>query len=217
METAAELLDTQPAPKAIPKEEAALGFLVDAAKLLDDAVKEGLLSANCQADGMTFTLRPPKPSSSDSESEESEEGKAEEALRELVEEVKRQLAEQETLNQGEMEAEEQADRQGILSMDALTAARQARGMHASGKGRGDPKAAAEALERASELQEDTVSAMEGGDNATSAELGTKSAEALDEALEQLSAQMEVGGFASESHPPGFERLVNDYLRSISYE
>lgn len=217
MEKAAAFLENQPPPKAIPDEEAALGYLVEAAKLLDDAIKEGLLPANCKADGMSFTLRPPKSSSSESEGDESESEKDEEALRKLVEEVKRQLEEQETLNQGDLATDQKSDRQSSLSKEATASAQQARDLPPSSSGRGDPKAAAEALERAARHQEDTAEALAEGDHAASAELGEKSADALDQALQQLSAQLEIADFASDNHPEGFERLVNDYLRSISYE
>jgi hypothetical protein len=217
MEKAAQWLDRPSPANAIPEEEAALGFLVDAAKLLDDAIKEGLIPPKCEADGMTFTLRPPRNNSSESDPEESESEDAGEKVRQLVEEVKRQLEKQETLNRGEGDAQQRAQQQSALSQDAQTAAKEARSLPSVENSKGNPKAAAEALERAARYQEENTDALTEGDHATSTELGEKSAEALDQALQQLSAQFDLHDFASDAHPEGFEKLVNDYLRSISYE
>ena len=39
----------------------------------------------------------------------------------------------------------------------------------------------------------------------------------EKALREIAAQLGSGITESETYPPGYERLVDDYLRSISYE
>ena len=51
MEKAARFLDNQSIPKAIPEEESALGSLVEAAKLMDEAVKKGCCRPNAMRTG----------------------------------------------------------------------------------------------------------------------------------------------------------------------
>jgi len=219
MKSAARVLDTQSAFNAVPPEEVALGWLIEASKILEEVKGELPPVESAEGEGMlSFTLSAPKPKGgSSSEGEEKEGDKEREALKNLMEEVKRQLAEQEALNQGEAETGELADRQESLAEDARSAASQARGIPSSAGLRGDPRAAAEELERAAGLQDDTAEALAGEDSATSTNLGAKSAEALNEALRELAAQLETENYDTEAHPPGYERLINDYLRSISYE
>jgi len=216
MESAARVLDTFGPADAIPPEEAALGFLIDAAKLLED-VKGELPPLEGEEGAMSFTLRPPRGGSSTSESEQADGEKEREAMRELMAEVRRQLAEQQALNQASGEDGEHADQQQSLAQDARSAASRARGMSASSQRRGDPRAAAEELDRAAGLQDDTAEALAGGDGESSGRLGARSAEALAQALRELAAQLETKTYESGARPPGYERLVDDYLRSISYE
>jgi len=215
MESAARLLDAPPPSKAIPDEEAALGSLIDAAKLLEDC-KCQLPPAEGE-DGMAFTLRPPRGQASASTDGQEDADKEREALRGLMEEVRRQLAEQQALNQASGEGGERAQQQQSLAQDARSAASRARGIPASAGRRGDPRAAAEELDRASGLQDDTAEALAGEDIEASARLGAESAEALAEALRELAAQLEIGTYESEALPPGYQRLISDYLRSVSYE
>jgi len=216
MESAARLLDAPPPSKAVPDEEAALGFLIEASKALEEA-KDQLPSGCCQQEGMSFTLRPPRGQSSDSQQGREDADKEREALRGLMEEVRRQLAEQEALNQDSGEGGERADQQQSLAQDARAAASSARNIPASSGRRGDPQAAAEELDRAAGLQDDNAEALAGGEDEASAGLGAQSAEALAEALRELAAQLEIGAYESEAHPTGYERLISDYLRAISYE
>lgn len=215
MESAARLLDAPPPSKAVPYEEAALGFLVEASKLLEEG-KDQLPQAG-EAEGMSFTLRPPRGGSSSSTQGEGEGEKERKALRELLDEVRRQLVEQEALNQASGENGDRAEQQQSLAQDARSAASSARGIPASAGRRGDPRAAAEELERAAGLQDDNAEALAGGEGEVSAQLGARSAEALAEALRELAAQLEPETYDSEAYPPGYERLISDYLRSISYE
>ena len=90
-------------------------------------------------------------------------------------------------------------------------------MSASTDHRGDPKAAAKELERAAGLEDDNAEALAGEDAQASTRLGAQSAAALAKALRQLAARLGTGISESEAYPPGYERLVGDYLRSISYE
>jgi hypothetical protein len=216
MESAARLLDAPPPSMAVPDEENALGSLIDAAKLLEE-VKDQLPQAG-EMDGMSFTLRPPRGrSSADLQQGQEDADKEREALRGLMEEVRRQLAEQQALNQASGENGERVQQQQSLAQDARSAASSARGIPASSGRRGDPRAAAEELDRAAGLQDDTAEALAGEDGEASAELGARSAEALAEALRELAAQLETGAYESEAHPTGYERLISDYLRAISYE
>ncbi len=217
MEAAARVLDQQPAVKAVPDEEAALGSLVDAAKMLEEA-KESLEPPGEGEGKMTFTLSQPKPKSSSAKGETKEESEAQkETLRKLMEEVQRQLAEQQKLNQEKGEASKLSKQQQGLAQDARSAASQAEGIKPSADGRGDPKAAAEELERAAGLEEDNAEALACGDGVASKQLGAQSEQALSNALRELAAQLGSGISESEAYPPGYERLVGDYLRSISYE
>jgi hypothetical protein len=216
MAAAARVLDKQPPVIAVPDEEAALGSLVDASKLLEEA-KDSLASAEGEGQ-LTFTLRPPRPKSSSAIGRNDKKGESErESLRKLMEEVQRQLAEQQTLNQGKGEAAARAGQQQSLARDARSAAGRAGNIKASSDRRGDPQAAAKELDRAAGLEDDNAEALAGGDAQASTRLGAQSAEALAKALRELAAQLEPGTFESETSPPGYERLVGDYLRSISYE
>ncbi len=215
MESAARILDTFPPANAVPPEEAALGSLIDAAKLLEDCKCE--LPPAEGEDGMAFTLRPPRGQSAASEGGDEDAEKEREALHGLMEDVRRQLAEQQALNQASGQDGERADQQQSLAGQARSAASQARGIPASAGRRGDSRAAAEELDRAAGLQDDTAEALAGGEDEASTRLGEQSAEALAEALRELAAQLETGTYEGEAHPPGYERLINDYLRSISHE
>ena len=215
MDSAARLLDAPPPSKAVPDEESALGSLIDASKLLEEA--KGQLPQAGEMDGMSFTLRPPRGRSSASQHGQEDAEKEREALRGLMEEVRRQLAEQRALNQASSENGELAEQQQSLAQDARSAASSARGIPASSGRRGDPQAAAEELDRAAGLQDDTAEAMAGADGEASARLGAQSAEALAGALRELAAQLETGTYGSQAATPGYERLISDYLRSISYE
>ena len=216
MEAAARVLDTQPPVKAIPDEEAALGSLIEASKLLEEA--KDLLALSEGEGKLAFSLRPPRPKSSSAKGENDEKGEGErEALRKLLEEVKRQLAEQQKLNQGEGEAAARARQQQALAEDPRSAAGLARNIKASSDRRGDPQAAAEELDRAAGLEDDNTEALASGDAQASTRLGAQSAEALAKALRELAAQLGTGAYEGEAYPPGYERLVGDYLRSISYE
>jgi hypothetical protein len=215
MESAAQLLGTQPPGIAIPGEEAALGFLIDAAKLLEE-VKDQLQPGDAEG-MMSFTLRPPTGKGPPSEGQEDKGEKERESLRALIEEVQRQLAEQQKLNQLEGEGDDRARQQQSLAQDARSAAGQAGGIPSSSGRRGDPRAAAEELARAAGLQEDNAEALADGDGEASTKLGAESAEALANALHELAAQLEPNITDGEAYPAGYERLVSDYLRSISYE
>ena len=229
MDEAAGLLESSPHHKAIPPEEVALGALLEAADILQETAGQ-LPQGEGQAQ-QAFVLRPPTGSSSDSESED--DGKGEEnALNDLMSEVRRQLAEQNALNQAAQESpgqagepgdpsgsagsSQRADAQGALAEAARSAAERARGMAAAAHRQGDPLAAAEELERAAALQEDAADALAGGEGGEG-ELGQASAEALAEALKELAAQLDADGVDHAATTPGYERLINDYLRSISYE
>jgi hypothetical protein len=217
MEAAARVLDTQPPVKAVPDEEAALGFLIDASKLLEDA-KNQMTPAGEGEGKLAFSLRPPRPKSSSAKGKNDKKGDADrESLRKLMEEVQRQLAEQMKLNQSKGAAAARGGKQQALAKDARSAADRAGDMSASSDRPGDPKAAAKELERAAGLEDDNAEALAGGDAQASTRLGAQSAEALAKALRQLAAQLGSGISESEAYPPGYERLVSDYLRSISYE
>ncbi|MFN0127884.1 MAG: hypothetical protein ACKV19_14485 [Verrucomicrobiales bacterium] len=217
MEAAASLLDKQAAVKAVPDEEAALASLIEAVKMVGEA-KESLQSA-CEAEGkMSLTLSKPKPKSSSAKGDKQEESAAQkEALRKLMEEVQRQLAGQQKLNQDKGDAAQRSKQQQALAQDARSAASQAEDIKPSADGRGDPKAAAKELERAAGLEEDNAEALASGDGEASKELGEQSEQALAKALREIAAQLGSGISESETYPPGYERLVDDYLRSISYE
>ncbi len=225
MVSATDLLEAGTAQKASLDEEAALGFLVAAAILMDKAEEEEKLpaldGAEMSTDGMRFQLRPPpppKPSSAPKEKEDSEKEKTdEEKVKALAEEVQRQLDAQEKLNKEGGEPSESAEGQKALAEAALSAAEMAREMADSSNRNGDPKATAEELERAAKLQSDAANAIANGDFKASAELGKKSSEALNEALKELSNQMKAGGTGGEANTTTYKKLVNDYLRSISYE
>lgn len=217
MEAAARVLEQHAAVKAVPNEESALGSLIDAAKMLEEA-KKSLESAGEGEGKMAFTLSQPKPKSSSAKSENKEESEAQkESLRKLIEEVQRQLAEQEKLNQEKGETSELSKQQQGLAKDARSAASQAEGIKPSPDGRGDPKAAAKELERAAGFEEDNAEALASGDGEASKQLGAQSEQALSKALRELAAQLGSDISESEAYPPGYERLVGDYLRSISYE
>ena len=217
MESAARLLDTQLPVEAVPDEEAALGFLIEAAKLLEES-KDQLPPPPEGAEAQqSFTLRPPKGGGSPSEQEEEDKKDERENLRKLMEEVQRQLAEQRALNKAAGKEGQRADSQQSLAAEARSAASQARGIPASSAARGDPRAAAEELERAAGLQQDNAEALAGGDDEASAQLGAQSAAALAEALRELAAQLETGSFDSENATAGYQRMISDYLRAISYE
>ncbi len=141
----------------------------------------------------------------------------EDKKRDLAEELQRQLAEQEKLNQEGGKPSERAGDQKALAEAARSSAKMAGDMANSSKNTGDPKATAEELERAAGLQEDTAEALAKGDLKSSAELGAKSSEALKEALKELTNQMKAGGTEGDTNTTTYKKLVNDYLRSISYE
>ena len=207
MAAAARTLDTQPPVKAVPDEESALGSLVEASKLLEDA-KDQLEPAADGEGKLAFTLRPPRPKAAASKGENAKKEEQEkEALRKLMAEVQRQLAEQMKLNQSQGEAAARAKQQQGLAKDARSAADQA----------ADAKAAAEELKRAAGLEDDNAEALADGNGEASSQLGAQSAAALAKALHELADQLGSGVAESEAYPPGYERLVGDYLRSISYE
>jgi len=214
MEAAAILLDKKAAVKAVPDEEVALANLIEAAKMLEE-LKVSMQSAGAMEGGMTFTLSKPKPKSSPSKGEEDPAEK--ESLSKLLEEVQRQLAKQQKLNQTKGDPAELSNQQQALAQAARSAARQAEGIKASANGRGDPKAAGEELERAAGLQDGNAEALASGEAEASKNLGEQSEQALAKALREIAAQLGSGITESESYPPGYERLVDDYLRSISYE
>jgi hypothetical protein len=221
MQRAAALLANGPHDRAIPAEEAALGALLLAADLLKESAGE---LPQCEGKPQqAFVLRPPTGGkTSDSEIEDDGQGE-EKALSDLMSEVRRQLAEQNALNQAAAQAGEptdggeRAEAQGALAEAARSAAARARGMAAAAHRRGDPQAAAEELERAAGLQEDAADALAGGEGGAVADLGQESAEALAEALKELAAKLDADGIDHAATTPGYERLINDYLRSISYE
>ncbi|MDG2122290.1 MAG: hypothetical protein P8J87_01240 [Verrucomicrobiales bacterium] len=216
MESAARLLTTQPPVEAVPDEEAALGFLIESAKLLEDS-KDQLPQAGDGEGQQSFTLRRPKGGSSTPEEGQEDTKNGRENLRKLMQEVQRQLAGQQALNQAAGNGGQLADSQQALAAEARSAAGRARGIMASASGSGDPRAAAEELERAAALQDDNAEALAGGDAETSAQLGAQSAEALGEALRELAAQLDSRLFGSEATASGYETMIKDYLRSISYE
>ena len=166
---------------------------------------------------MTFTLRPPRGQSSASQHAQEDADKEREALRGLMEEVRRQLAEQQALNQASGENGERAEQQQSLAQDARSAASQARGIPASSGRRGDPRAAAEELDRAAGLQDDTAEALAGEDGEASAELGARAPKPWRRPCGNSRPNWKPDAYDSEAHPPGYERLISDYLRSISYE
>ena len=214
MEAAASLLEKKAAVKAVPDEEAALANLIEAAKMLEE-LKVSMQSAGAMEGGMTFTLSKPKPKSSSSKGEEDPAEK--ESLSKLLEEVQRQLAKQQKLNQTKGDPAELSKQQQGLAQAARSAARQAESIKASANGRGDPKAAGEELERAAGLQDGNAEALASGEAEASKNLGEQSEQALAKALREIAAQLGSGITESETYPPGYERLVDDYLRSISYE
>ena len=214
MEAAAILLDKKAAVKAVPDEEAALANLIEAAKMLEE-LKVSMQSAGAMEGGMTFTLSKPKPKSSSSKGEEDPAEK--ESLSKLLEEVQRQLAKQQKLNETKGDPAELSKQQQGLAQAARSAARQAESIKASANGRGDPKAAGEELERAAGLQDGNAEALASGEAEASKNLGEQSEQALAKALREIAAQLGSGITESETYPPGYERLVDDYLRSISYE
>ena len=173
MESAARLLDTQPPVKAVPDEEAALGSLIEAAKLLEDAKAELPPAGETERGDELYPAPSPGAEFLPEATTQEDADEEREALRELMEEVRRQLAEQQALNQGSGEDGERADQQQSLAQDARSAASQARGIPASSGRRGDPRAAAEELERAAGLQDDNAEALAGGDAEASAQLGAR--------------------------------------------
>lgn len=232
METATETLEGDLLSYAVPAEERALAALIDAAKMIEEGESGLPMDGEAGDDAMKFTLRSSPPKGGTPSKTEDEAEKDEQDLRDLVKEVERQLAEQQELNkaagqkpkdgqdaEGGQEGEEGelADQQKSLAEKARDAAAKARGMSGSEAGAGDPEAAAEDLERAAGLQEDASEALAGGKAESGSELGEESAEALAEALNELAAQLRTNTDDGEGHPPGYERLINDYLRSISYE
>jgi hypothetical protein len=214
MAAAVSVLDKKAAVQAVPDEEAALAHLIEAAKMLED-LKESMQSAAAMEGGMTFTLSKPKPKSSSAKGEK--EPGEKESLSKLLEEVQRQLAEQQKLNQTKGEPAELSSQQQALAQDARSAARVAESIKPSASGRGDPKAAGEELERAAGLQDGNAEALARGEAEASKSLGEQSEQTLAKALREIAAQLGSGISESETYPPGYERLVDDYLRSISYE
>jgi len=148
---------------AIPDEEAALGFLIDAARLMEEEEAADLLQPGedkeITAEGMRFQLRPPQSRSSLAQTTKEDAKQRRKALRGLMEDVRRQLAEQQALNQTPGENSERARQQQSLAQDARSAASTASDIPESSSSRGDPQAAAEELERAAGLQDETAEAL----------------------------------------------------------
>ena len=104
-----------------------------------------------------------------------------------------------------------------LAEATRNAAGEAKGMNASADSIGDPKAAAEDLADAADLQDALAEAIEGGDGELAPELAEKSTDALKGALEELNALLKTRTDEGGERAVGYERLISDYLRSISYE
>ncbi|MFK7852021.1 MAG: hypothetical protein AB8D78_13685 [Akkermansiaceae bacterium] len=264
MESATVLLGSADPLGAVPREETALGALIEAAQALGDAEIKPMPPSEGESEMMTFTLRPEEPKSSEPEDSEEAKEKNEEALRKLIEKVKKQLAEQEALNEkAKEEAEkeaagepsekpsdkpsdkpdspsdkpgspsdnpsgapsgapsEMAAQLGALQQEIAQATRDAaniaKGMESSADSTGDPKAAAEDLADAADLQDTLAEALEGGEGDLESELGEKTSEALKGALEELNALLKTRSDEGGDRSVGYERLISDYLRSISYE
>jgi hypothetical protein len=172
-----------------------------------------------EAGGTRYQLRPPPPaqsSPSNAPKEDKEEGEGEK-IHKLVEEVKRQLAEQEKLNEKTGKPDDLAKEQEALSAAARAAAEMAKASESPEGQPGSAESTADELERAAGLQEETADALAKGDKDAGKRLGAESSKALADALEQLSIQIEGTAVRSEAQPPGYKKLVGDYLRSISYE
>ena len=271
MKAATSLLGSAFPPGAIPKEEAALGALIEAAQALGDMEVKPPPPGEGESEKMTFTLRPSPPKQAKPEDSEEAKKKDEKALRELIEKVKKQLTEQEALNEKAKEAAEKAAKEaadkvakeggdkpsdkpsdkpgspsdkpgnpsgkpsggpssapsqmaaelGALQQKLADATRKAagdaKGMKPSSDSIGDPKAASEDLADAATLQDALADALENGDSKLESELGEKSSEALKGALEELNALLKTHSDEGSDRSVGYERLISDYLRSISYE
>jgi hypothetical protein len=221
MGQAAETLNDETPEAAVTHMENALGKLIEASKLLKEA------KSNCTkcSSGEKFTLKPPKPKKASAgkakdkkDGKDGENGKKEE-LRKLMAEVQRQLNEQEKLNQGKGREPGKVDKQQALAQDAKAAAGTAKGMVPSTGQAGGLNSAAAELDKAAGLQEELADALGkgvGGEPPSTAK-AAQSVEALSNALDQLTAQLGTGAYEGNVNPPGYERLVSDYLRSISNE
>jgi hypothetical protein len=234
MYQATRTLDQESSQNAVPHMEAALGALIEASKLAEAAEDAPPPPPGEGPPQESFTLSPPKPkksqpsegddeknNKSEKEKSDAEKGKSDaekkEKVRKLMEEVQRQLTEQQKLNKSEGEDPGKAGQQQALAQDAKAAAETAGQMEGSGNESGDPKAAAAELDKASALQKELADSLAKGEGAESSGKGTQSAEALANALSELSALIKSGAYEGDPNSPGYERLVGDYLRSISYE
>ena len=227
MYLASSALNQESSQNAVPHMEAALGALIEASKLAEAAEDAPPPPPGEGPPPESFTLSPPKPKKSQpSEGDNEKKNKSEkeksdaeqkEKVRKLMEEVQRQLTEQEKLNKSEGKDPGKAGQQQALAQDAKAAADTASQMEGSGSQSGDPKAAAAELDKAAALQKELADSLAKGEGAESSEKGTQSAEALANALSELSALIKSGAYEGDASSPGYERLVGDYLRSISYE
>jgi hypothetical protein len=84
----------------------------------------------------------------------------------------------------------------------------------------DPKQVAAALRTAKEFQEKTAAALRSSDFKEAKKLGAKSVEALDAATILTRSLLEKQvrqAIEAQAPAPGFETLIQDYSRRISYD
>lgn len=84
----------------------------------------------------------------------------------------------------------------------------------------DPKQVADALRTAKEFQEKTAAALRTSDIAQARQLGAKSVEALDAATILTKSLLEKQvrqNIEAQAPAPGFETIIQEYSRRISYD
>lgn len=84
----------------------------------------------------------------------------------------------------------------------------------------DPKLAAEALREAKDYQQKVAAALRSENLAEAKEMGAKSVEALDAAAVLTKSLLEKQvrqSIEAQAPAPGFESLIQDYSRRISYD
>lgn len=126
---------------------------------------------------------------------------------------------QESTDTGRGDAEDAAGEQNALSKSTGEVADQLTEMPL-GKSATDANDVAGELRRAKTFQENAASAIVGGRLGEATRLGGDGSAAIAEAIDKLEALVFAGrksGNEAESYPDGYEQLIQEYLRAISYE
>ncbi len=213
--------------QAMVAQELAIASLTRAAAMVEE--NEPLPGEVASADEqLQITLTSPSSPSSESSSEQQEQQREE--LQDLLEKVEQLLAEQEGLNQETSEASENhestspsAESQANLgqqSSQAASQASQASQLATDSQASDATQAAAESLQAASDFQEQAADELTNKDFGEALQLGTEGEGALNDAatiLSEMLEQLDRSVAESIAAPPGYAPLIENYLRSISYE